>query len=174
MADDLKTGIAVHRIRLRGPWHYQPLSHSELLQDGELREYLDPPLPPSGTMRTPGDWSESLGSEFRGRVAMTRRFGRPLNLSVACRLFLTLDGVDARARLWLNGELLGIIPWGRFAARFELPFPLQPRNELRIEIDCPAMPGELAERYRPRGRDGLPGGLTGDVALEIHETPSHG
>jgi hypothetical protein len=156
-----------HRIRLRGPWQVEPVAWLELTDDRTLLEGRERPLPPGGTVKVPGDWGGLLGSEFRGRVVFTRRFGRPLNFDSAAPVELTLDGVDARAELWLNGERLGEVPWGEFSGRFSLSSPLLPRNELRIQVDCPAMGPELARRFRPLDRADQSGGLFADVTLDF-------
>jgi hypothetical protein len=156
-----------HRIRLRGPWQVKPIVWLELSDELTLRESTDRPLPPSGMVKVPGDWGSLLGNEFRGRVVFTRRFGRPLNLDPTAPMELTLDGVDARAELWLNNKPLGEIPWGSFSGQFPLPVPLLSRNELRIQVDCPAMGAELARRLRPADRVDQPGGLFADVTLDF-------
>ena len=156
-----------HRIRLRGPWQVEPVSWLELTDERTLLENKDRPLPPSGMVKVPGDWGSLLGNEFRGRVVFTRRFGRPLNLDPTVPMELTLEGVDARAELWLNGERLGEIPWGRFSGRFPLPVPLLSRNELRIQVDCPAMGAKVSRSLRPADRGDQPGGLFADVTLDF-------
>src|SRR5262249_57163388 len=55
-----------HRIRLVGPWEFEPLSRM-----GEQ------PLPPCGRMTLPARWQGGGLTDFAGRVRFVRRFGYP-------------------------------------------------------------------------------------------------
>jgi beta-galactosidase/beta-glucuronidase len=101
----------------------------------------------------PTTWAESLGSEFRGRVAYRRRFGKPTNLPAAERVWLVCDGATSHALLKLNGESLGSIDGPRSPAAFDITTILAERNELLAVV-------ESTEEI---------GGLTGEVRLEIRE-----
>lgn len=140
-----------HRIRLRGPWRFRVLSEQPAR---------------SGRVTMPCDWSTSLGADFRGRVAYTRRFQRPTGLSPGQRVELVLDGVDAFGSASLNGSRLLEIPPGGKPARVDIAPLLADRNALVVEVELPPA-GE--EPMRPPDREQSPGGLYGEVRLEIHD-----
>jgi hypothetical protein len=120
------------------------------------------PVPAAGLLTMPSDWSPIAGPDFRGRVQFTRRFGCPTGILDDDRVDLVVDAVDYRAAIELNGRPLGETRWGAGPWRVAITTWLQPANELRITVELPA--GEL-----DRGeRTGKPGGLIGEVRLEIH------
>lgn len=151
------TNASRHKIRLHGPWHYEPLAFTELTASGESLD-LPGSVPSAGTMKIPADWSASLGADFRGRVLYKRRFGRPTNLDVNERVDLVIEQLHGFAIVRVNGEDLGEIKIGDSDSRFELTDRLQPNNELQLEINHPLGSCE-----------GLCGGIPGDVRLEIYE-----
>lgn len=114
----------------------------------------------------PADWGESLGPDFRGRVQYRRRFNRPTGLLPAQRVDLVLAGVDARAKVLLNDRPLLEIPPGGEPARIDVAARLQDRNLLVVEVELPRWEEGVA---RPAGREHLPGGLYGEVRLEIQQ-----
>jgi hypothetical protein len=131
-----------HRIRLRGPWDYQPLVRT-------------PPtggaLPPGGRMSMPCRWDEGGLKDFAGRVRFVRRFGQPRQIDAHEHVWLTFDGVDGVAEVWLNGQFLGRHEGSAGPFEFEATELLRTRNELKVEV----------------GADHPRGGLGGEVALEI-------
>jgi hypothetical protein len=133
-----------HRIRLRGPWDYEPLAYSS------PEQHL---LPPAGRMNVPCRWADGGLAGFSGRVRFRRRFGYPGRIDAHERVWLTFDGADARAEVALNGTALGAHQ-GAGPFEFEVTSLLGPRNELVIELEGPA---ESA-------------GLWGEVALEVRCT----
>lgn len=154
-----------HVIRLRGPWEYRPLARTVRLADGSNRaESGDLPAP--GRIQLPADWGATLGSDFRGRVAYLRRFGRPTGLDAAGRVELVITRVDAMGSVRLNGQGLGDIPAGGAVWRCDVTARLRPRNELVVEVELPRLTDRSPPLARP-GREGLPGGLIGRVRLEI-------
>jgi hypothetical protein len=139
-------GMYPHRIRLRGPWDYEPLGWSS------PERHL---LPPAGRMNLPCRWADGglAGFRFSGRVRFRRRFGYPGRIDAHERVWLTFAGADARAAVALNGAALGRHE-GEGAFEFEVTDLLLPRNELLVEVEGPA---ETA-------------GLCGEVALEVRCT----
>jgi len=129
-----------HRIRLRGPWEYQPLARCV----GD-----DRPLPPPGRMTLPAHWSAGGLFDFAGTVQFRRRFGYPGRIDAHERVFLTFAGHRGLATAYLNGFLLAD-PLPSEPCEFEVLHHLQARNELRIDLQGDATAG-----------------LTGEVALEI-------
>ena len=97
-----------HRIRLRGPWDYEPLAYS-----GPQRQ----PLPPAGRMNVPCRWADGGLAGFDGRVRFRRRFGYPGQIDADERVWLTFAGAGAVADVWLNGRALG--PGAVAAGSFE-------------------------------------------------------
>ena len=133
-----------HRIRLRGPWEYEPLSRRDA-QTGDL--------PPAGRMVLPCRWREGGLEDFAGRVRFRRRFGYPGRIDAQERVWLTFEGVDAVADVSLNGQFLGRREGAAEPFEFEVTPLLQQRNELTVEVDSAG-----------------DGGIWGDVAMEIRAT----
>src|SRR4051794_4944409 len=95
-----------HVIRLRGPWEYLPLAKFvPQAEGGWTEQHAD--LPAAGRMHMPADWKETLGQDFRGRVRYTRHFNCPTGLEPHDRVWLVLEGVDARGEVILNSARLG-------------------------------------------------------------------
>lgn len=128
-----------HRIRLRGPWEYEPLGSSAL---------------PKSRMSVPCRWDEAGLKDFVGRVRFQRRFGRPRRLEAHERVWLTFDGVLESANVWLNGQSLGKCGSGIDPFEWEVTTLIDERNELTVEVES------------TKG----PGGITGEVALEIRSS----
>jgi hypothetical protein len=155
----------IHIIRLRGPWQYEPLARTRLLPDGSTITETGE-VPGAGSMQMPADWNAALGSEFRGRVRYTRRFGRPRGLEDGDRVQLVLAQLDAFGAVCLNARPLVRIPPGMLDTRVDITDRLQPRNELSVEVELPRC--DAASPPLPRlGRENRAGGLVGEVRLEI-------
>jgi hypothetical protein len=132
----------LHRIRLRGPWHCEPLARTGPPEDA--------PLPPRRQAIMPCRWGQAGLEGFVGRVRFRRHFGWPGRIDPQERVWLTFAGVEGTAEVRLNERFLG-----RFegAAPFELEVTslLQARNCLTVEVEA-------------ANEDG---GLWGEVALEV-------
>jgi hypothetical protein len=154
-----------HRIRLRGPWRLEPLARTRRMADG-TSHVMSELVPPAGKTTSPSDWGSLLGPDFRGRVRYTRQFNRPSGMEQVERIDLVIGAVDAFGCVVLNGQLLGEIPPGSGEFRTEITSHLQLFNRLEVEVELPeCVPSSLP---LPRGaRDSLPGGLVGEVYLEI-------
>ncbi len=153
-----------HVIRLRGPWEIEPLARYRRGADGQyVRETHD--LPAGGKGPVPGDWSDVLGGDFRGTVRYTRKFNCPTNLGADERVWLVMDGVDHRADVTFNGnplcDLLGL----EFA-RADMTEGFLAHNTLVIDVTLLPEDHPDAPPRHP-GREGQPGGLIGEVRLEI-------
>jgi hypothetical protein len=131
-----------HRIRLRGPWDYQPLTRTPPTPE---------PLPPAGRMNMPCRWGEGGLKDFTGRVRLMRCFGQPQQIDAHEHVWLTFGGVEGVAEVWLNGQLLGRHEGTAAPFEFEATELLRARNELAVEVEA----------------DHPGGGLWGEVALEI-------
>ncbi|MBI3840262.1 MAG: hypothetical protein HY288_20255 [Planctomycetia bacterium] len=151
-------------IRLRGPWELRPLARYVATGEQQFREETRD-LPPGGKVRVPGDWGEILGHDFIGRARYMRRFNCPTNLQPDQRVWLALDGVDPRADVILNGQPIGQALGYRATTRFDITAVLQPHNVLVVEVCMPI--ASLDDEVCRPGRAGLPGGLIGEVRLEI-------
>ena len=112
-----------HVIRLRGPWLYEVI-------EGDCRD-----RPRQGKVQMPTDWSDTLGSDFRGRVKCTRHFGLPTGLDEQSVVVMAVGTADAKCRWTLNGEVLTPADT---PTRFHIRDRLQPRNQLCVEITLPA------------------------------------
>ncbi len=153
----------MHIIRLHGPWEYQPFVRF-VMRAGSVEESDD--LPPSGRVEIPGDWRETLGDDFYGRVRFMRHFHRPTGLETGQRVFLAVERVCLHGRVWLNEQLLGNVAYTGGPFRFEVSKNLDVRNLLAIEVELP--PPENPGSARP-DCELQPGGLVGWVRLEIEE-----
>jgi len=127
-----------HRIRLRGPWQWEPL---ELRGPG--------PLPGPQRVTMPCRLADGGFAGFAGRVRMTRKFGYPGRIDADERVWLTIDGVEGQASITLNGQLLAANQ--QVACDFDVTGLLGPRNSLEVELDA-------ANDHA---------GLWGEVALEV-------
>ncbi len=168
----------LHVIRLRGPWELQPLErdvpaggdgmqHLEEKGSGVISEKTPDPFvvrPSSYRVTVPGDWRESLGSDFCGRARYQRRFNRPTNLEADERVWLVLEAVDHQADVALNGHALGTMR-DLQPARFDITATLEPSNQLTVDVSLPA--AVFADPTLRRDRASQPGGLIGEVRLEI-------
>jgi Glycosyl hydrolases family 2, sugar binding domain len=142
-----------HRIRLRGPWDYEPLARRVSGPDG-LVELVTYDLPPAARITMPARWSAAGLVHFAGRVRFTRHFGVPRRLDQDERVWLTFGGVTGFADVSLNGERVGSQTEGDGPFEFDITSLLQEINRLVVDVDS-AMPD---------------GGLWGEVALEIRRT----
>jgi len=109
-----------HRIRLRGPWEYEPLSGPA-------------PLPAPGRMTMPCRWKDGGLAGFSGRVRFRRHFGYPGPIDDFERIWLTFTGATGSAEVRLNGQFIGRLPEG--PAEYDVTSLLKDRNVLEVEID---------------------------------------
>jgi beta-mannosidase len=160
-----------HRIRLHGPWQFEPLARTAVHADGRIEQRFGP-VPPPGRMRIPTTSAGTVLDGFRGRVRWRRDFHwPPRTLEPHERLWLAFYGVDYFADVALND-----VPLGRHEGYFD-PFEFEAtgligrRNELVVDVDCPA---EM-DACRPRmirgtletHAPGFVGGLWRDVTLQV-------
>jgi hypothetical protein len=114
----------------------------------------DVSLPAACRVTVPVDWSEALGSDYRGRVRFTRRFHSPTGLAQGQRVYLCVERAVTSGTISLNGRLLGAVgEAGPFC--FDVTENLAAGNMLSIEI-------ESLDRA----------GFLGSVRLEIQEQGS--
>ncbi len=130
-----------HRIRLRGPWQWEPL------------ERRGPgPLPGPLRVTMPCRLAEGGLAQFAGRVRLVRKFGYPGRIDSDEQVWLTFDGINGAASILLNGQLLGEKQSGVCA--FEVTSRLRPHNHLEVVLEA----------------DDDRAGLWGEVALEVRRT----
>jgi beta-galactosidase/beta-glucuronidase len=151
-----------HVIRLRGPWHVEPLARVSVV-NGQAR-WESSSLPLAARQQLPNDWSAVCGAAFRGRVRYRRGFGRPTNLASA-KVWLVCSGVDYQGEFWLNGTRLGAMQGWESTAEWAITELLLVRNELVVEVTC--MADEASESRKRGNRAGMAGGLIGEARLEI-------
>lgn len=159
-----------HRMRLHGPWQYEPLARTVVYPDGRIEERPGP-LPDPGSMKVPNTWLGTPLDGFRGRVRWRRRFHSPRALEPDERLWIVFDGVDYFADVSLNGTHLGRHEGYFERFEFDVTALVGPRNELVVDVDCPA---EADPNYKRLIRGSLEtdfpsfvGGLWQEVALEV-------
>lgn len=156
----------MHTIRLRGPWQLEPVFRYVPRADGRYERLADN-LPATARLHVPADWSAAFGDDFLGRVRYVRTFHSPPGLQPDERVWLVVEPQRSEARVVMWDETLGVVPMDGPPQRFDVTHRLSPHNRLEIFIDHPA----LAEG-RCTIRDAelqLPGGLVGEVRLEIEE-----
>lgn len=110
----------------------------------------------------PADWSALLGGDFLGRVRYRRTFQKPTGLDSGERVFLVVEGPQSRGEVTLSRELIGDVARGE-RLRVDITERLEDHNTLEIEVEHPA--GGTGDDASALG----PGGLVGEVRLEIEE-----
>jgi hypothetical protein len=123
-------------------------------------------LPRGGRIQAPGDWGPLFGSDFFGAARFSRRFGLPTNLTPSDHVWLVVDGVDYYGAVELNGAALGSVVGYSEPTQFDITPMLRASNLLTIDIELPES-GPGAPRLDRPDREALPGGLIGEVRLEI-------
>jgi hypothetical protein len=156
----------MHIIRLRGPWQVEAVARFVPQVDGTYLP-VEENLPPAARATMPADWSRVLGADFLGRVRYRRTFHRPTGLESGKRVFLVVEPARSNACVTLKRDLVGFVSPGEAAGRFEITDRLEEDNRLEVIVDHP----ELDEMRRTVGDPALhpPGGLVGEVRLEIEE-----
>ncbi len=130
----------MHRINLKGPWEFQPLSS---VVEGSA-------LPGRGTVKFPVAWQDFLG-DFRGSARFIRPFNRPTNLDAHERIDLVLDGIGGSVAVRLNQQAVGAIPASQHSGRFDITHLLQPHNVLEIDVDWDGSSTEQGGLWAPVG-----------------------
>src|SRR5579862_6755127 len=116
-----------HRIRLRGPWTCQPLGRADpALGPEPSSENLPPPF----RMKMPGRLSDAGLPDFRGPLRFIRQFGYPGRIDEHERVWLTFAGLEGRATVVLNDQVLGAIDGPAGLAEFDITILLHSRNVL--------------------------------------------
>ena len=155
----------MHTIRLRGPWQLEPV-YRYVPRTGGGYEQVEDGLPASAKLQMPADWSAVCGADFLGRVRFVRPFNSPPGLQPDERVWLVVEPQRSQARVMMSEELLGTVGPDGAAGRFDITHLLSPHNRLEIFVDHPVVDGE---QHAGTGNDRLPGGLVGEVRLEIEE-----
>jgi beta-galactosidase/beta-glucuronidase len=113
------------------------------------------PLPLPGKVKMPCDWSELLGNDFQGTVLFRRIFHTPTGLDLGEQVWLAFDAVRSTAKIVLNGQPIGEFSTSDCPARYNITAILtDDANRLEVRLT------HLGEQ---------PGGLVGDVRLEIED-----
>ena len=134
----------MHAIRLRGPWEYEP-----------LEGVGDAPLQPAGKVKMPCDWSGTLGGAFRGTVLFKRIFHTPTGLDLDEQVWLVFTAIRGQADVRLNGQPIGQFSTDDCPARYNITSLLtDDANTLTVQVEHTG---------------DQPGGLVGDVRLEIED-----
>jgi hypothetical protein len=156
----------MHIIRLRGPWQLEPVARFVSQPDGTYRPLKDD-LPPSARQTMPADWSEVFGPDFLGRVRYLRVFQKPTGLDSGERVFLVVERPNSHGEIRLSGKRLGDVSREGAAGRFDITELLGDHNRLEIIVDHPAL--DARGSANDDGGTRLPGGLVGEVRLEIED-----
>jgi hypothetical protein len=156
----------MHTIRLRGPWQLEPIARFVLQADGTYLPVKED-LPPPARATMPADWSMPFGADFLGRVRYHRVFQKPTGLDDGQRVFLVVEKPRSSACITLFDKLVGFVNPGEVARRFDITERLEDHNRLSVIVDHP----DLSLMRSTIGDPMLlrPGGLIGEVRLEIEE-----
>jgi hypothetical protein len=156
----------MHTIRLRGPWKLEPVFRYVPRADGGYDRLADG-LPPAARMQVPADWSAAWGGDFLGRVRYVRTFNSPPGLQPDERVWLVVEPQRSEARVVMLEDTLGVVAAEGPPQRFDITHRLSPHNRLEIFVDHPAI---VSGWSGVQGGATLPpGGLVGEVRLEIEE-----
>ena len=155
----------MHTIRLRGPWQLEPLQRyvkrSRSGYDGSTNG-----LPPRDRWQMPADWCETMGHDFLGVVRYSRKFNRATILADD-RVWLVVEPPRSCGLVRLNGKVLGYVRFGCDPGWFDITGLLEEHNRVDIDVAHP----ELDDEGNALGdsSDCVPGGLVGEVRMEIEE-----
>jgi hypothetical protein len=152
---------SMHTIRLRGPWQLEPILRFVPQADGAYRWVKDG-LPPAARETMPADWSSCFGPDFLGRVRYHRIFQKPTGLDSGERVFLVVEPPRSRGAVSISNRLLGEVEQGGLPSRFDITACLADHNRLEIIVEHPRSCDSPIDAQ-------LPGGLIGEVRLEIEE-----
>jgi hypothetical protein len=144
----------------------EPIERYVPLGDGRY-ERSTAGLPRSARATMPADWSGVCGPGFFGRVRYERLFQQLTGLESGERAFLVVEPPRSRGVVQLNRKRLGEVVWGGTPGRFHVTDLLEDPNRLEIIVEHP-----LLDEGLPADHDDLttlPGGLVGEVRLEIEE-----
>ena len=156
----------MHTIRLRGPWHVEPVARFLLLPNGTYQTTPDD-LPPAARVTMPADWAVVCGGDFLGRVRYHRIFQKPTGLDSGEQVFLVVEAPRSLGVVSLNHRSLGIVAIGDVHLRINITAMLDDHNHLEIVVDHPSL--DAAGTPNDDGETRLPGGLVGEVRLEIED-----
>jgi hypothetical protein len=156
----------MHTIRLRGPWQLEPVFRYVRRENGGIERRADG-LPSTARMQMPADWREAFGGDFLGRVRYLRTFHAPPGLQFDERVWLVVEPQRSMARVVLVEETLGIVRAEGPTQRFDITHRLSPTNKLVIFVDHPGDETDGASFDELAASP--PGGLIGEVRLEIEE-----
>ena len=151
----------MHTIRLRGPWNFEAIARFVPQADGTYLPVVHD-LPPSARATMPADWSASFGADFVGRVRYHRVFQTPTGLDSGERVFLVVEPPRTRGTVKLADRTLGIIHHGGPLGRYDITDQLEDHNRLEVIVEHPQFD-------QPEAHVQAPGGLVGEVRLEIEE-----
>jgi hypothetical protein len=155
----------MHTIRLRGPWTLEPLERYVARSFGGFASQTDG-LPPRDRWQMPADWCAGMGPDFLGVVQYQRNFNRPTNLTGE-RVWLVVEPPRSCGLVRVNGNELGYVRFGAPLGRFDITQLLADHNTVEIDVQHP----ELDDNWNvpDDGSIYVPGGLVGEVRLEIEE-----
>jgi hypothetical protein len=156
----------MHTIRLRGPWQLEPVFRLVLGADGGYERSTEN-LPAMARMHVPADWSGAFGSKFFGRVRYLRNFNSPPGLQFDERVWLVVEPQRSAARVMMLDETLGVVAADGPPLRFDVTHRLGSHNRLEIYVDHPVLVD--GRSIVGDARQLSPGGLVGEVRLEIEE-----
>lgn len=156
----------MHTIRLRGPWQVEPIERYARGPDGLYAPSIER-LPAGTRAKMPADWAESLGADYFGRVRYRRNFQKPTGLDRGERVWLVVEPPRSRGDISLNSEPLGEVDHDDPPARFDITSRLQGQNHLEVIVQHPALDAAAVAGDDSKAR--LPGGLIGEVRLEIED-----
>ncbi len=136
----------------------------DLMQDWTFLKSGDPSL----QINLPHTWNALDGQDggqdyWRGMCTYRKSFPLPVFDAGSQQVYLVFDGVNASARVLLNGEEVGTHAGGYATFRFQITPYLQEENELTVEVD-----NSVNDQVYPQKADfTFYGGIYRDVYLLI-------
>src|SRR4029079_7101251 len=155
----------MHTIRLRGPWVLEPLQRYVKRSFGGYAG-LTNGLPPGDRGQMPADWCATMGHDFLGVVRYSRKFNRPTNLT-RDRVWLVVEPPRSCGLVRVNRSFLGDVRYGSAPGRFDITDLIEDHNVVDIDGEHPELDDE--GNAPDDGSEFVPGGLVGEVRLEIEE-----
>jgi hypothetical protein len=155
----------MHTIRLRGPWQLESLQRYVKRGFGGY-DSSKIGLTASDRSQMPADWCETMGPDFLGVVRYSRKFNRPTNLRDD-RVWLVVEPPRSCCLVRVNRTFIGHVRYGSAAGRFDITDLIEDHNVVDIDVEHPELDDD--GNSPNDGSVCTPGGLVGEVRLEIEE-----
>ena len=157
----------MHTIRLRGPWQLEPLQRYVKRSFGGY-DSLTVGLRASDRSQMPADWGQFLGPDVLGARAISVASSKADEARIRDdRVWLVVEPPRSCGLVRVNRTFVGNLRYGSAAGRFDITDLIEDHNVVDIDVEHP----ELDDDGNAPDDGGIyvPGGLIGEVRLEIEE-----